>query len=67
MKIQTNFILKLLIKKFFFDNSILIKTEKAVPIIPAKTAKIKYKVPISLAFVENNQRVIIIILNNLLK
>jgi len=26
--------------------------EKAVPIIPAKIAKIKYNVPISLAFVE---------------
>lgn len=37
-------------------NSNLIRTEKAVPIIPAKTAKIKYKVPMSLAFVENNQR-----------
>ena len=34
------------------DNSNLIKTENAVPIIPAKAAKIKYKVPISLAFVE---------------
>ena len=34
------------------DNSILIITEKAVPIIPAKAAKIKYNVPISLALVE---------------
>jgi hypothetical protein len=30
-------------------------TEKAVPIIPAATAKIKYSVPISLAFVDFNQ------------
>jgi len=42
-------------------NSSLIKTEKAVPIIPAKTANIRYKVPISLAFVENNHLVILII------
>ena len=33
-------------------NSILIKTEKAVPIIPEKAAKIRYRVPISLALVE---------------
>ena len=37
------------------DNSNLINTEKAVPIIPEKTANIKYIVPISLAFVELNQ------------
>ena len=36
------------------DSSNLIKTENAVPIIPAKRAKIKYKVPISLALVEYN-------------
>ena len=34
------------------DNSNLINTENAVPIIPAKTENIKYNVPISLAFVE---------------
>jgi len=35
-------------------NSILIKTEKAVPNNPENNAKIKYKFPISLAFVEKN-------------
>lgn len=34
------------------DNSNLINTENAVPIIPAKTEKIRYNVPISLALVE---------------
>ena len=34
------------------DNSNLISTEKAVPIIPAKIANIKYRVAISLALVE---------------
>ena len=43
------------------DNSNLIKTEKAVPIIPENTENIKYKVPISLAFVEFNQFKIIFI------
>jgi hypothetical protein len=37
-------------------NSILIKTEKAVPITPATIAKIKYIVPISLWLVEYAQR-----------
>ena len=32
-------------------NSNLINTENAVPIIPAKTANTRYKVPISLALV----------------
>ena len=36
------------------DNSNLIIIEKAVPIIPAKTANIRYKVPISLALVEKS-------------
>jgi hypothetical protein len=35
-------------------NSNLIKTEKAVPNKPEKRAKIKYKLPISLALVEKN-------------
>jgi hypothetical protein len=35
-------------------NSILIKTEKAVPNSPENNANIKYKVPISLAFVDKN-------------
>jgi hypothetical protein len=35
-------------------SSNLIKTEKAVPNSPENNAKIKYKVPISLAFVEKN-------------
>jgi hypothetical protein len=35
-------------------NSILINTENAVPINPENNAKIKYKVPISLAFVDQN-------------
>jgi len=34
------------------ESSNLIRTEKAVPIIPENTEKIKYKVPISLALVE---------------
>ena len=46
------------------DNSNLINTENAVPIIPAKIAKIKYNVPISLALVENNHLVIVINMNN---
>ena len=37
-------------------NSILIKTENAVPISPEKSANIKYKVPISLALVDQNHR-----------
>ena len=40
------------------DNSNLIKTEKAVPIIPANTANIRYNVPISLALVEVSQELI---------
>ncbi len=36
------------------DNSNLINTENAVPTKPANKAKIRYKVPISLAFVEKN-------------
>ena len=39
------------------DNSNLIKTEKAVPIIPANTANIRYNVPISLALVELSQAI----------
>lgn len=35
-------------------NSNLIKTEKAVPINPENKAKIRYKVPISLAFEDQN-------------
>jgi hypothetical protein len=35
-------------------NSILIKTEKAVPNRPENNANIKYRVPISLAFVDKN-------------
>ena len=35
-------------------NSILISTEKAVPNKPENNAKIKYKVPISLALVDKN-------------
>jgi hypothetical protein len=35
-------------------SSNLIKTEKAVPNNPENKANIKYKVPISLAFVERN-------------
>jgi hypothetical protein len=35
-------------------NSILIKTEKAVPNSPENNAKIKYNIPISLAFVDKN-------------
>jgi hypothetical protein len=37
-------------------NSIRINTENAVPNNPENRANIKYKVPISLAFVEKNQR-----------
>ncbi len=36
------------------DNSNLINTEKAVPTKPANKAKIRYKVPMSLAFVDKN-------------
>jgi hypothetical protein len=35
-------------------NSNLIKTEKAVPNKPENIANIKYKVPMSLAFVDKN-------------
>jgi len=35
-------------------NSILISTENAVPTNPANNANIKYKVPISLAFDDQN-------------
>ena len=35
-------------------NSTLIRTEKAVPSNPENNAKIRYKFPISLAFVEKN-------------
>ena len=37
-------------------NSNLIRTEKAVPTNPENKAKIKYNVPISLAFEDKNQR-----------
>ena len=37
-------------------NSILIKTENAVPNNPENRAKIKYNDPISLAFVDRNHR-----------
>lgn len=40
-------------------NSIRMITLKAVPNIPEKIAKIRYSVPISLAFVLNNHRVIL--------
>jgi hypothetical protein len=36
------------------DSSNLINTEKAVPINPENKAKIKYKVPISLALEDKN-------------
>lgn len=38
------------------DSSILINTEKAVPNSPANKANIKYRVPISLALLDKNQR-----------
>jgi len=38
------------------DNSNLIRTEKAVPNKPENNANIKYKVPISLALDDRNQR-----------
>lgn len=38
------------------DNSNLIKTEKAVPNNPEKSANIKYSVPMSLALLDKNQR-----------
>ena len=38
------------------DNSILINADSIVPTIPLKPPKIKYKVPISLWFVEYNHR-----------
>lgn len=41
-------------------NSIRINTEKAVPNIPAKMAKIRYSVPMSFAFVEKHHRIIFI-------
>ena len=44
------------------DNSILIRTENAVPNRPENNAKIKYKIPISLAFEERNQRSIPIVI-----
>jgi hypothetical protein len=37
-------------------NSILIKTEKAVPNKPENKANIRYKVPMSLALVDRNHR-----------
>ena len=37
-------------------SSILIKTENAVPNNPENNANIKYKVPISFAFVDKNHR-----------
>ena len=37
-------------------NSILINKENAVPTNPENKANIKYKLPISLAFVDKNQR-----------
>jgi hypothetical protein len=37
-------------------NSIRNKTDKVVPTTPEKAPKIKYNVPMSLWFVENNQR-----------
>jgi hypothetical protein len=40
-------------------NSNRIRTLKEVPTMAAQTPKIKYKVPISLWLVENNQRFII--------
>jgi hypothetical protein len=44
------------------DNSILIRTENAVPNRPENNAKIKYNIPISLAFEERNQRSIPILI-----
>lgn len=41
------------------DSSIRIITLNAVPSIPLNTAKIRYNVPISLAFVLNNHRVML--------
>jgi hypothetical protein len=38
------------------DNSSLISTEKAVPNKPENNAKIRYKVPISFALLDKNQR-----------
>ena len=38
------------------DSSNLIKTEKAVPNNPLNNAKIRYKVPISFALLDKNQR-----------
>ena len=38
------------------DNSNLISTENAVPNNPENNANIKYKVPMSLALLEKNQR-----------
>ena len=40
-------------------SSALMSIEKAVPIIPENTENIKYKLPISLAFVEVNQFTVI--------
>nr|GEZ47515.1 hypothetical protein [Tanacetum cinerariifolium] len=48
------------------DNSILIRTENAVPNRPENNAKIKYKIPISLAFEERNQRSIPIVIWDIL-
>ncbi len=42
-------------------NSIRINTEKAVPNIPAKIAKIKYRVPMSFALVEKHHRIVCIV------
>jgi len=38
------------------DNSSLISTEKAVPNRPENNANIRYKVPMSLALLDKNQR-----------
>lgn len=43
-------------------SSIRMITLNAVPIIPANTAKIKYRVPMSLALVENSHRVTAIVI-----
>lgn len=40
-------------------NSILINIENAVPIIPENKANIRYKVPMSFAFVENSHLLIL--------
>lgn len=45
-------------------SSSLIKTEKAVPNNPENSAKIKYKLPISLALVEKNHLSIFILIED---